>query len=46
MKCLTGPRVKLLPFAPALPPLIVGALTSKPVAPLTERFIAAIKKIA
>jgi hypothetical protein len=46
MKCLTGPRVKLLPLAPALPPLVVGALASVSAPPLARRFIATAKKIA
>jgi DNA-binding transcriptional LysR family regulator len=46
MKCLTGPRVKLLPLSPALPPLVVGALSSKPTSPLVQRFIASVKKVA
>jgi DNA-binding transcriptional LysR family regulator len=46
MKCLTGPRVKLLPITPAFEPLIVGALTTKAPSPMTQRFIAAAKKVA
>jgi DNA-binding transcriptional LysR family regulator len=46
MKCLTGPRVKLLPLAPALPPLVVGALASISAPPLARRFIATAKKVA
>ena len=44
MKCLTGPRVKLLPLSPALPPLVVGALTPKSISPLAAQFIVAVKK--
>jgi DNA-binding transcriptional LysR family regulator len=44
MKCLAGPRVKLLPISPALPPLVVGALTAKSTAPLVAQFIVAVKK--
>jgi DNA-binding transcriptional LysR family regulator len=46
MKCLTGPRVKLLPISPPLPPLVLGALTSKFITPMTMQFIAAVKKAA
>lgn len=44
MKCLTGPNVKLLPFAPALPPVVVGALSTKSASPLVERFIREVKQ--
>ena len=46
MKCLAGPNVKLLAFTPALPPLVVGALTAKPVSIWVERFIASAKQAA
>jgi len=46
MKCLTGPRVKLIPISPPLPPLVLGALTTKMLSPLTMQFIAAVKKVA
>jgi LysR family transcriptional regulator, benzoate and cis,cis-muconate-responsive activator of ben and cat genes len=46
MKCLTGPRVKLLPISPALAPIVVGALTAKTIPPLSMQFIAAVKKTA
>jgi len=45
MKCLTGPRVKLLPITPALPPLVVGALTHKSITSLAAQFIVAVKKV-
>jgi DNA-binding transcriptional LysR family regulator len=44
MKCLAGPRVKLLPISPALPPIIVGALTTQSISPLAAQFIIAVKK--
>jgi DNA-binding transcriptional LysR family regulator len=44
MKCLTGPRVKLLPITPALSPLVVGAITTTPASPLARQFILASKK--
>ena len=46
MKCLTGPHVKLLPLAPAVPPLAVGALSAKIKSPLVERFISITKQVA
>jgi DNA-binding transcriptional LysR family regulator len=46
MKCLAGPRVKFLPLAPALPPLVVGALAIVSAPPLTKQFIATARKIA
>jgi LysR family transcriptional regulator, benzoate and cis,cis-muconate-responsive activator of ben and cat genes len=46
MKCLTGPRVKLLPISPALSPIVVGALTGKSASVMAQRFIAAVKKVA
>jgi DNA-binding transcriptional LysR family regulator len=46
MKCLAGPRVRLLPLAPALPPLVVGALSSKSTSHhLVGRFIATVKQV-
>jgi DNA-binding transcriptional LysR family regulator len=46
MKCLTGPRVKLLPLRPALPPIVVGALSAKSTSLLVTRFIAAARQVA
>jgi DNA-binding transcriptional LysR family regulator len=45
MKCLTGPRVKLVPFVSALPPVVVGALSTKSKSPWVERFIVAVKEM-
>ena len=45
MKCLAGPRVKLLAITPALPPLVVGALTPKAIPSLARQFIACVKKV-
>ncbi|HEV3271072.1 MAG TPA: LysR substrate-binding domain-containing protein [Candidatus Methylacidiphilales bacterium] len=45
IKCLTGPRVKLLPLKPALPSLVVGALAMRAASPLAQRFIAAVKQV-
>ena len=45
MKCLTGPRVKLLPLTPAISPLVVGALFNKSsVTALAQHFINAVKQ--
>jgi DNA-binding transcriptional LysR family regulator len=46
IKCSTGPRVILLPIVPALPPIVVGALTTASATPLTKAFIATAKKAA
>jgi DNA-binding transcriptional LysR family regulator len=46
MKCLAGPRVKLLPLTPPLPPLALGALSTQSTSRLTERFIDAVKQVA
>ena len=47
MKCITGPRVKLLPLAPALPPIVVGALYPREsLSDLARKFINAIKAAA
>ena len=46
MKCLTGPRVKLLAISPALPPIVVGALSREAISPLARSFIATARKSA
>jgi DNA-binding transcriptional LysR family regulator len=46
MKCLTGPRVRLIPLIPALAPIVVGALYAKIAPPLARRFIAAVRSEA
>ena len=46
MRCLAGPRLKLLPVAPVLPPLVLGALTRRPVSVLVTGFIDAARKAA
>lgn len=46
LRCLAGPRLKLLPLRPQLPPLVVGAAFLQPPALLTERFILAAKQAA
>ncbi len=44
IKCMTGPRLKLLPVTPALPQVVVGALYLKPPARWVEPFVAAVKR--
>ena len=40
LACTAGPRLKLIPFSPALAPLVVGAAWSKHgLTPATERFL-------
>ena len=46
LQCLAGPRLRLLPLTPALPPLVVGALSIPPATPLTGQFILALKLAA
>ena len=50
MQCLAGPRLKLLAFKPALPPLVVGALYastgSMPPSALVQQFVLAVKNAA
>jgi DNA-binding transcriptional LysR family regulator len=46
MQCLAGPRLKLLPFAPALPSVTVGALLMEPANALAEQFVLAVKQAA
>jgi LysR family transcriptional regulator, benzoate and cis,cis-muconate-responsive activator of ben and cat genes len=44
LRCLAGPRLKLLPIHPALPPLVVGLMYLPPPSQTGEHFIAALKK--
>jgi DNA-binding transcriptional LysR family regulator len=46
IKCSTGPRIVLLPLVPALPPIVVGALTTLSASPLIKQFIATARKAA
>ena len=46
LRCLAGPRLKLLPVTPAPPPVILGALSRRPPSALIAGFIAAAKKAA
>ena len=43
LRCLAGPRLKLLPIHPALPPLIMGVMYLPPISKSGERFVAAVK---
>jgi DNA-binding transcriptional LysR family regulator len=43
LRCLAGPRLKLLPFRPNLPPVIMGIMYIPPLSQPGEQFIAAVK---
>jgi DNA-binding transcriptional LysR family regulator len=43
LRCLAGPRLKLLPIRPNLPPLIMGIMSVPPLSQPAEQFIAAVK---
>jgi DNA-binding transcriptional LysR family regulator len=43
LRCLAGPRLKLLPIQPALPPLVMGVMYLPPLSKPGERFVAAVK---
>jgi len=43
MKCMAGPRLRLIPLRPSLGQAIVGALASTPLSPLAESFVQALK---
>ena len=42
LRCLAGVRLKMLDIRPALPPLVVGAMSIPPVSQPAEHFIAAV----
>jgi DNA-binding transcriptional LysR family regulator len=44
LRCLAGPRLKLLSLTPAPPPVVLGALSRRPPTALVAAFIAAAKK--
>jgi DNA-binding transcriptional LysR family regulator len=46
LRCLAGPRLRLLPLTPPLPPLVVGAASVRPSTLLAEEFILAVKQAA
>ncbi len=43
LRCLAGPRLKLLPIHPPLPPLIIGAMHLPPLSEPAAQFITALK---
>jgi LysR family transcriptional regulator, benzoate and cis,cis-muconate-responsive activator of ben and cat genes len=46
MKCMAGPRLRLIPLQPAIGQAVVGALTVAPLSPVAESFLAALKVAA
>jgi DNA-binding transcriptional LysR family regulator len=46
LRCLAGPRLKLLPVTPAPPPVVLGALSRRLPSALIASFIATAKKAA
>jgi DNA-binding transcriptional LysR family regulator len=42
--CMAGPNLRLIPFRPALEPIIMGALTKLNRSPLVETFLAAVRE--
>jgi DNA-binding transcriptional LysR family regulator len=43
LRCLAGPRLKLLPFQPQLPPIVIGVMYLPPLTQSGEQFVAAVK---
>jgi DNA-binding transcriptional LysR family regulator len=43
LRCLAGPRLKLLPIHPNLPPLVVGVMHIPPLSQPAGQFVAAVK---
>jgi DNA-binding transcriptional LysR family regulator len=43
LHCLAGPRLKLLPLRPALPPIVMGVLSLPPLSAIAENFVVAVK---
>ncbi|HUD48893.1 MAG TPA: LysR substrate-binding domain-containing protein [Candidatus Baltobacteraceae bacterium] len=43
LRCLAGPRLRLLPFRPSLPPLIMGVMYVPPLSQRGEQFVSAVK---
>jgi DNA-binding transcriptional LysR family regulator len=41
--CLAGPRLKLLPIRPSLPPIVTGVMYIRPLSQPGEQFVAAVK---
>ena len=46
LRCLAGPRLKLLPIRPSLPPLVMGVMHIPPLSPSAGQFIEAVKASA
>ncbi|HEY3857084.1 MAG TPA: LysR substrate-binding domain-containing protein [Verrucomicrobiae bacterium] len=44
LRCLAGPRLKLLPIRPTLAPLVIGAMHIPPLSDAAAQFIAAVKE--
>ena len=43
LRCLAGPRLKLLPIRPSLPPVIMGVMYIPPLSQPAEQFVASVK---
>jgi DNA-binding transcriptional LysR family regulator len=43
LRCMAGPRLKLLPIRPALAPLVIGIMYMPPLSQPGEQFVAAVK---
>jgi DNA-binding transcriptional LysR family regulator len=43
LRCLAGPRLRLVPFQPGLPPLVMGVMHLLPLSPVGEQFVGALK---
>jgi LysR family transcriptional regulator, benzoate and cis,cis-muconate-responsive activator of ben and cat genes len=43
LRCLAGPRLKLLPIRPNLPPIVIGVMYNPPLSDPGEQFVAAAK---
>jgi DNA-binding transcriptional LysR family regulator len=46
LRCLAGPRLKLLPIQPSLPALVMGVMYFPPVSQPAQHFVAAVKSSA
>ena len=44
LRCLTGPRLKLLPIKPASQPLIMGILYLNPLSDTAKAFVSVVKQ--
>ena len=44
LRCMAGPRLKLLPIQPQLPPVVVGVMYLPPLSPIGQQFVAAVKQ--